>query len=385
MNVKETFRTLMCLPPRKSVLIEGRHGIGKSQVVAQVAAAMSVKYNKPFGFVDIRLGQYEVGDLIGLPCREETFTVTNKVYKNGSLADEEIVAHNITVHELPLWFPKDKDSCGFLFFDELNRGSRDTQQWAFQCVLDYRVNFHDIPEGWRVVSACNDDQDLYSVLNLDPALYSRFLVIKFRPTVPEWLEHAEKSGVHDAVIKYIRKFSGDLDSPEKMESGKRYQDRRSWFSLSDVLNYSNKVHGEDLLADQNYLILLAKGYLGETVAINFSEYIRKDYKVFTAEEILNNFPKYEDEFKKMIVTDIAFYNKELVDFMKKSKAKLTKKQSENLLLYFKCIPKETASGFWSEFSKDCREKANEWYRTDPGIAKYIMDEIFDRENAHKIK
>ena len=136
MDIKQVKRTLMGLPPRHSVLLEGRHGLGKSQVVAQTAAAMSAKLGIPFGFIDIRLGQYEVGDLIGIPRARDTFTVTNKVFKNGSLESQEVIAQHVTVHDLPLWFPRNPDSYGYMFFDELNRGSRDTQQWAM-ALLEY--------------------------------------------------------------------------------------------------------------------------------------------------------------------------------------------------------------------------------------------------------
>ena len=60
MNVLETKRTLMLLPPRESLLIEGNHGLGKSQVVAQAAAQMSVYLGKPFGFIDFILSKKEV-------------------------------------------------------------------------------------------------------------------------------------------------------------------------------------------------------------------------------------------------------------------------------------------------------------------------------------
>lgn len=55
MNVEQTKHTLMWMPPRKSVLIESDHGIGKSEVVAQTAAEMSRILKKPFGYIDFRL------------------------------------------------------------------------------------------------------------------------------------------------------------------------------------------------------------------------------------------------------------------------------------------------------------------------------------------
>ena len=57
MNVEQTVHTLKYLPPRKSVLIESDHGLGKSQVVAQTAQEMSRLLQKPFGFIDFRLAQ----------------------------------------------------------------------------------------------------------------------------------------------------------------------------------------------------------------------------------------------------------------------------------------------------------------------------------------
>lgn len=372
MDIKTTKRTLRGLPPKHSVLLEAGHGLGKSEIVAQTASEMSVALGKPFGFIDIRLGQYEVGDLIGIPRAREAYTITNKVYKAGKLVEDQVVATNVTVHDLPLWFPRDPESYGFMFFDELNRGSRDTQQWAMQVVLDYKSNFVDVPKNWRVVAACNDDQDVYSILGLDPALYDRFHVIKFRPTVKEWLDYADTTGVHDAVVKYIRKFSSDLDCPEKVESGKRYPSRRSWVKLSNTLKYMAE-NKDNPLDDLDYLLLLSKGYVGESVAVNFSEFIRKEYKVYTGAEILNNFPKLKADFEKMIATDFTFYNKEIVRHIKKEEIKLSKKQGGNLFEYLKIVPREVATGFWSEFCGECKSEATKWYKGDQEIQEYITN------------
>ena len=371
MNIEETKRTIRGLPPRHSVLLEGRHGLGKSQVVAQIAAEQSSRLHKPFGFIDIRLGQYEVGDLIGIPRARDKYTVTQNVFSEGSLKSQDTIAENVTVHDLPLWFPRDPNSYGFMFFDELNRGSRDTQQWAMQIVLDYKSNFHEVPINWRVIAACNDDQDIYSILALDPALYDRFLIIKFAPTVPEWLKYAEKYGVHDAIIKYITKFPTDLDVPDRIDSGKRYPSRRSWIKLSDMINHMAS-EGDDPLADLDYLILLAGGLVGMTIAVNFTEFIKKEYKVYSAEEILNNFPKLEEDFKKMIATDFTFYNKIIVQYIKKSGAqKLNVKQSANLFSFVKVMPKETAAGFWSAFRTDCPKASATWFNSSTEITTYI--------------
>jgi hypothetical protein len=352
--------------------------MGKSQVVAQTAAELSLSLGKPFGFVDIRLGQYEIGDLIGLPHSHDTYEVTNKVFDKGILIENKVVAKNVTIHNLPLWFPTDPLSYGFLFFDELNRGSRDLQQWAMQIVLDYKSNFHDVPENWRVIGACNDDEDLYNVLSLDPALYDRFLVIKFEPTVPEWMSFAEDYGVHPAIRKFISKFGNELDPPENMEPGKKYQSRRSWIKLSDTMLHM-KEQGSDPIENLDYLILLARGFLG-AISVQFVDFIKKDYKVFSPEEILENFPKLKSEFEKMLATDITFYNKELVSYISKNKVKLTKKQSDNLFEYVKTIPRETASGFWSSFNLTCKDESAKMYKSKKEVTDFIRA-LFNRSEA----
>jgi hypothetical protein len=302
----------------------------------------------------------------------DKFTITHVVFKAGVKATEEVVAENVTIYDIPHWFPTDPDSSGFLFLDELNRATREVQQTAFELALDYRLNFRELPIGWRVISAINDNMDAYSVQSMDPALYDRFLKIKFRPTVPEWMNYAEEIGVHRAILQYVNKFSGDLDPPEKgIESGVVYPSRRSWVSLSDCIKYM-KDNGDDLLKDLDYLLLLSKGYVGDTIAVQFTEFIRQNYKVYNAKDILDHLnDEMVESFKAMLVTEVTFYNKEIVNYISKEKVKLTKKQSENLFKYVKLIPKEAASGFWSQFTTDAREQATKWYRETTGVTDYI--------------
>ncbi len=383
MNVQQTKRTLIGLPPKQSVFIRGGHGLGKSEVVSQVASEMSTILNKPFGFVDLRLATKEVGDLEGLMTHRDSFTVHNNVFMNGIMTKQETIIQDVTLHDTPLWFPRDPNSHGILFLDEMDRSPLDVLNWAFQIVYDYMTNFQPLPIGWRVVTAGNADQDVYNVRAFDPALLDRFLVIDFKPTVPEWLKYAEKIEVHDAIIKYITKLgSTDLDPPEKIESGKRYPSRRSWVKLSNTIKHMAE-NGDDPLADPDYLILLAGGFVGTSIAVQFSEFVKKDYKVFTAEEILNNFPKLQEEFEKMIATDFTFYSKQIVTHIKKKDIqKLTAKQSDNLFLYVKTIPREVAAGFWSSFRSECAKASGVWYQSSSEISGYIRG-ILSKEASTK--
>ena len=363
MNVEQTIRTLLSLPPKKSVLLESNHGLGKSSVVAKAAAILSERLKKPFGFIDFRLAQCEVGDLIGMMRHVTNGEVSTSVYENGVRKMVKKQVLSTSVHDLAEWFPTDPDSCGFLFLDELPRAQKDVQNAVLELALDYRFHFHDLPKGWRVISASNDNMDVYSGFQLDPALYDRFLKIKFKPTFPEWAEFAEAAGCHRAIMTYLSKFTADLGLDITPEVGKITPTPRSWISLSECMVYMAE-NGDDPLKDHNYLHLLARGYIGD-IATNFLDYIKKNYKVYNAEDILN---KYTDEmdadFKAMLVTEIAFYSKEISDYVKKTGKNLTKKQGDNLFRFYTSIPKEGAADFWALFSQEAGTAAAAWYRTE---------------------
>ena len=61
MNFEQTVNTLISLPRNHSVLIVGKHGIGKSDAVREAARLLGVPC------VDQRLSQCDVGDLKGMP------------------------------------------------------------------------------------------------------------------------------------------------------------------------------------------------------------------------------------------------------------------------------------------------------------------------------
>jgi MoxR-like ATPase len=373
MNVTLTKRTLKGLPARKSVLLRGRHGLGKSEVVRQTAQEMSQLLGKPFHFVDIRLSQREPGDIIGMPRSIDSYTVTRTVFENGKTSTQPEVLTNVMTHDLPVWFPRDPESCGYLFLDEIDRAPREVQQAGFEVVLDYRLNLHDLPEGWRVIAAANADMDIYSVLSMDPALLDRFLVIDFRPTVEEWLTYARATGVHKAIVKYVSKVTRDLDTPEQIEPGKVYQSRRAWVLLSEVLQNMAEM-GDDPLKDLDYLTLLSGGYLGQSTGVAFTEYVRSDYKVYSPQDILNKWSKeMKEDFTAMLVNEVTFYTKELVRYIKDElPGNLNPQQSGNLKKFFFALDKEAASGFWVHFCTEARDKAVEWYHHDKELPKYVM-------------
>lgn len=113
------------------LFIHGSPGIGKSYIVADVAKKHDLE------LVDIRLSQMDPVDLRGVP----------------SIKDDQ------TVWMPPVFFPKDRDSEGILFLDELNSAPPSVQAAIYQLVLNRKMGEYELPSGWRIVCAGNRVSD----------------------------------------------------------------------------------------------------------------------------------------------------------------------------------------------------------------------------------
>ncbi|MFH0984872.1 MAG: MoxR family ATPase [Candidatus Omnitrophota bacterium] len=262
MNTVDLVKVLQqCFKANVTPLVWGQHGIGKSQIVQTLAEEM--KYE----CVDLRLGQMEVGDLIGLPSKEDGRTVWLK----------------------PSWFPKE-GSVGILFLDELNRARLDVLQAIFQLVLEKKLHTHHLPEGWRVVCASNPSGSDYFVNELDPALLDRFLHIQFRPEPNEWIGWGKDTGkIREEILDLIARYHHLLGNPSNDLPLEVLPSPRSWEMLSRMLNG---------LEDRLWL-QCAMGLVGKEAAIAFIESLKKDQEVpIKAEEILSDYGKVKARVKK---------------------------------------------------------------------------------------
>ena len=247
MDVRETKRAIKYLPWEHSIMLTGAHGLGKSAMWWQAALELSIETGIPFELIDIRLSEREPGDVIGYPYRVDSMPAVRRVFKNGVLVEENVVAKNVMAHSLPIWFPTDPDWHGFLLMDEIDRATREVQQSSMELSLDHTLNRVPLPKHCRVGSCCNGAPDIYTTLIPCPAFISRYAMIPFKPLVSEWHTNFDAIVGHRAIKLYITKFPGDLDVPEGILAPyTAYTNRRSWVKLSEAL-LSFEAAGQDLL------------------------------------------------------------------------------------------------------------------------------------------
>jgi len=192
--VKDVLR--LAYRARRPVLLEGPTGIGKSEIVAQVAADLGI------GRVVLDLSLLEPPDLVGLP----------------------IIADGRTRYAAPSILPLDGD--GILLLEELNRAERYIQQPALQLLTGRRLHEYELPPGWLACAAINPEDGDYQVTPLDPALRSRFLNLVVRADRDAWLLWAGENGVHAAVLDLARRHPRFLEGVPP----------RTWTYVSDLIH-----------------------------------------------------------------------------------------------------------------------------------------------------
>ena len=98
-----------------------------------------------------------------------------------------------------------------LFLDELSASAPETMNAALQLVLDRRVGEYDVPEEVPVVAAGNRESDAAFVNPMPAPLANRFTHIRLDIDTDEWVEWAIEHAVNPEIIGYLKwKGSGAL-------------------------------------------------------------------------------------------------------------------------------------------------------------------------------
>ena len=165
------------------VMLWGPPGVGKSQIVAQVAAQHAV------ALVDIRLSQMEPSDLRGIPFRQ----------------DERVE------WAIPAMLPDAErhGEAGILFIDEITSAPPSVSAAAYQLILDRRLGEYHVPEHWAIVAAGNRQGDRGVTYNMPAPLANRFSHYEISVNLDDWAAWAYRQSIDERIIAFLR-FRPDL-------------------------------------------------------------------------------------------------------------------------------------------------------------------------------
>lgn len=160
------------------VMLWGPPGVGKSQIVAQVAAKHQVS------LIDIRLSQMEPSDLRGIP-----FRVANHVEWAVPSILPQIERHG---------------SAGLLFLDEITSAPPSVSAAAYQLILDRRLGEYTVPPNWVIIAAGNRQGDRGVTYTMPAPLANRFAHFEVEVYLDDWVAWAYRNGIDDRVIAFLR-------------------------------------------------------------------------------------------------------------------------------------------------------------------------------------
>lgn len=256
-----------CLPQNKQrpIYLEGPAGIGKTEIVKQVAEEEKI------GFVSYSMTHHNRQSAIGLPAIVEK-ELEGEVYKATEYTMSEIVE---SIFDAKRRGAEE----GILFADEVNCVSETLSAAMLQFLQNKTFGPHRIPEGWVIVTAGNPPEYNKSVRNFDAVTRDRLRIIHVKPDMNDWLEYAEEKGIHPLVIQYVRNHAAEFYSFQAHSGKQEIVTARGWEDLSNVIKSYER---NGFTVDES---LVASFIQNEQTAISFFSYYRTVRSLVSLEEL----------------------------------------------------------------------------------------------------
>jgi hypothetical protein len=161
----------------------GRPGIGKSDIVEQLALANNMNLEI------LMLTQIDSQDLRGIQYPD--------------------VVSKRMVYYPPEFLPGPESPPTLLFLDELTGAEPRLQVSAYQLLLSRRIGSYRLPDNCYVCAAGNGPADGAIAYEMGTALASRLLHISVQAEPRSWIEWALANNIHNSIITLIQ-LKGDL-------------------------------------------------------------------------------------------------------------------------------------------------------------------------------
>lgn len=265
-----------------AVKIVGHPGIGKSDVVKQIAQ------NKNFLFIDTRLAFKENIDLGGYPVPDHD---AKKM-----------------IYYRPSFIPPDNVPDGFdgilWFLDEANRAHPTVIQTLFQIITEKICGEHKLADKTFIVLAGNlGKADSTTITQFDDAaLDGRLAIFHLKPDAYNWLCWAHKEKIHPSIIRYISQY------PEKLwDEDNIHPNPRGWHQVSQALYLSYGLNTHDNLSaylcanSGSSLEKMIDALIGQVACSDFVLQITSPRQL-TTKQILDGDPEKLDAMKQRAIS-----------------------------------------------------------------------------------
>ena len=194
---------------QRPVLLMGPPGIGKTQIMEQIARECDV------ALVAYTITHHTRQSAVGLPF------ISTKEYDGKKVSVTEYTMSEIIASVYDRMEESGKRE-GILFIDEINCVSETLVPTMLQFLQCKTFGNRKVPEGWVIVAAGNPPEYNRSVREFDVVTLDRVKMIDVEPDFDVWKEYAYRSGIHAAVIGYIDAHRNHFFKCETTIDGKRF-------------------------------------------------------------------------------------------------------------------------------------------------------------------
>lgn len=250
LTIRQVHELLLNVATVRPVFIWGPPGVGKSSLVEQFASSLGLECVSLLG------SQLAPEDLIGIPKIEGA---VSRFYPPSMIVREREFV---------------------LFIDELNIASQEIQKAFYSLILDKRIGEYRLPPGSIIIGAGNRAHDAALAKQMPSALVNRMVHIHLRASHREWLEWAEREGIHPWVLDYVRARPSQLSNEVPPAKEEPFSTPRSWHAVSDALH----AFGTDISPD--HLDALLFGSLTRDHAVGFKAFLKQIRNQFSVHKIL---------------------------------------------------------------------------------------------------
>lgn len=244
---------------QRPVLLMGPPGIGKTQIMEQVARECQI------GLVSYTITHHTRQSAIGLPF------ISEKVYGGES---KHVTEYTMSEIVAAIYDKMEATGLkeGILFIDEINCVS-ETLAPAMLQFLQYKTfGNHKIPDGWIIAAAGNPPEYNKSVRDFDIATLDRVKKIDVEADFGVWKEYAKQAEIHPAIISYLTAKPHYFYQVETTVDGKIFATPRGWEDLSRFLEVYEKI---GLACDRD----VVKQYIQHAkISKDFANYLELYYK-----------------------------------------------------------------------------------------------------------
>lgn len=332
----------LCMDTRKSLMVWGAPGIGKSMltqqfadlyfpvanrnvdlleqlrfeaadkdiptVTAQTVADFEAKLlDQECNLVDFRLSQVDPTDLRGIPV---PVTYYRDIDSGEFVADTLVVAGmNVEKVTETFWAPPGalnlpEDWKGIIFMDEVNGAMPIVQAACYQLFLDRKLGELTLPKDAMVMAAGNRENDGGVTFQLATPLKDRMIHVELTHDLKEWTEnYAMNARVHPDILSYLQIRTADFNTlSPKNPNICGGSSPRSWVTASDTIYAFERRYGAGTTAQNRVLNAMMDGIVGDDIAVRVKTHREMTCKLPPVMDILTGKFKDVNKIDKMDIS-----------------------------------------------------------------------------------